>query len=307
MLEERFRLMILSKDGTGLRQISLNWRKFCFFSILFSVFFICLIVFSVGMLNRFYHNYRIISLENDRAHLQQELLTIKQRVNVLGQQLTEIQTNGEELRNVVNLPPIDEDIRQVGIGGPGFNGASYTGYFHDEVSRTTAEINSDLDLYERSVRLQYFSLKDIASKIEEKQSRADHFPSILPILNGRINSQYGWRIHPFTKKPQFHHGIDIPARKGTKILASADGVVSFVKHKYTPNKSYGREIRIDHGYGIETLYGHLSKIYVRVGQKVKRWEPIGEVGDTGMAEGFHLHYEVRKGREKVNPDNYILN
>jgi murein DD-endopeptidase MepM/ murein hydrolase activator NlpD len=307
MLEERFRLMFLSKDGTGLKQISLSWRKFCILATLFTVLFIGVIIASIGIITRLYHNYRIISLENDREHLQKELLAIKERVGKLGQRMVQVEQTGEELRNVANLPQIDDDTRQVGIGGPGFGDTSFIGYYHDEVTMTAAEINRDLDMYERAVRLQSYSLGDIAVKIEGQKDRADHYPSILPILRGRINSRYGWRMHPFKKKPQFHYGVDIPARKGTKILATADGVVTFVKTIYIPNKSYGKEIQISHGYGYITQYAHCDKIYVRKGQHVKRWEVIGEVGDTGMAEGPHLHYEVRRDKKKIDPENFVLN
>jgi murein DD-endopeptidase MepM/ murein hydrolase activator NlpD len=104
-----------------------------------------------------------------------------------------------------------------------------------------------------------------------------------------------------------HDGVDFPARKGTEVLATADGTVKVAKKLYTPNKSYGREIVIDHGDGYETRYAHLSKVKVHKGQKVSRWEVIGEVGQTGRATGDHLHYEVILSGKRQNPEHYIYN
>ena len=93
---------------------------------------------------------------------------------------------------------------------------------------------------------------------------------------------------------------------GTKVLATAGGVVRIAKKLYTPHKSYGREVVIDHGYGYKTRYAHLSKIYVRPGERIERWTPIGEVGATGRASGPHLHYEVLYANKQQNPQHYIL-
>ena len=108
-------------------------------------------------------------------------------------------------------------------------------------------------------------------------------------------------------KIAIHEGVDIPVRKGTTVLAAAAGIVRIAKNNYTPHKNYGREIVIDHGNGYKTRYAHLSKILVRRGQRVKRWDAIAEVGDTGRAQGPHLHYEVIYQDKKQNPEHFIYN
>ena len=307
MLEERFRLVYLSKDSTDIKQISLTWKKFWIVASLSTAILVGVIIFAISFFTRLYHDYRIISLENDREHLQSELLAIRDRVSVLDNRLADVETTGDALRNVANLDPIDEDTRQVGIGGPALYESIDAGYYPDEVSRTAVELKHDLDKLEREILLEHYSLLEIDEKLSMLEKERNHFPSIWPVLGGRITSDFGWRIDPFTKRNAFHEGIDVPMRKGTTVLATADGKVKVAKTIYTPHKNYGMEIVIDHGFGYETRYAHLSKILVRRGQTVKRWDPIGKVGNTGRAKGDHLHYEVLYNGNRQNPEYFIYN
>jgi len=126
------------------------------------------------------------------------------------------------------------------------------------------------------------------------------------VERGRITDRFGNRIDPFTEKPRLHTGIDIAAPTGTPVFSAAQGVVFSVVSSYSPNRDYGEYVVVDHGYGKQTLYAHLSQIYVKTGQKVKRWEVIGAVGETGRATGPHLHYEVRENGTPVNPIKYFF-
>ena len=119
---------------------------------------------------------------------------------------------------------------------------------------------------------------------------------ITPV-HGWIGAHYGWRIHPFTKKRSFHKGIDLGAPYGAPIMAAASGVVTYAGWA----GNYGKMIEIDHGNGFRTRYAHCSKIYVRIGQKVKQGQIIGRVGKTGRATTKHLHFEVRKNGKPINP------
>ncbi|HHS14375.1 MAG TPA: M23 family metallopeptidase [bacterium] len=307
MLEERFRVMYLAKDGTGIKQISLSWRQFLLISMCGVALLIGIATGAVGLFTRLYHNYRIVSLENDRGKLQKELLTIKERLAYLNERIALVEHSSDELRKSVNLPPIDSDTRQVGVGGSAYSASLDIRYITDEVSRTSAELKIDLDRFERELLYEQSILRDVSAKIIEDKNRIRHFPSIRPILGGVINSRFGMRIDPFTDKLTDHRGIDMMACTGTKILATADGVVKVVRNSYRPDQSFGKYVVIDHGYGYETLYAHCSEILVRKGQKIKRWDPIAEVGTTGRAEGPHLHYEVRLNGRQINPEYYILN
>jgi len=307
MLEERFRLMYLSKDRADIKQISLTWKEFCILSSVLLAVFSGILVFTIGTFTRLYHNYRIVSLENDKAHLHKELLTIKEKVSYLDNRLAEVESTGDELRNVASLPPIDSDTKQVGIGGPASYGPLDVAYYTDEISKTAVEIKMDLDKLERIIQLEKYNQGEITAVFKKNEDIISHLPSIMPILGGRITSRFGWRIDPFTNKNAPHKGVDIPMPVGTKILATADGVVEVAKTNFTPHKDYGMELVINHGYGYSTRYAHCSKILVRKGQKVKRWDPIAEVGATGRAVGPHLHYEIEYEGKRKNPEHFIYN
>ena len=128
----------------------------------------------------------------------------------------------------------------------------------------------------------------------------DTMPSIWP-LRGRITAGFGQRLDPFSGEGAFHSGVDICAPFGTRVEAGGDGIVLHAGW----DSGYGNEIIVDHGYSMTTKYGHLSKIFVVVGQEVKRGEVIGAVGMTGKTTGPHLHYEVMVNNTPVNPMRYL--
>lgn len=128
----------------------------------------------------------------------------------------------------------------------------------------------------------------------------DTVPSIWP-LRGQISAGFGQRLDPFSGEGAFHSGVDIRAPYGTRVDSTADGIVL----KAGFDSGYGNAITVDHGFGIETKYGHLSKIFVVVGEEVKRGQVIGAVGMTGMTTGPHLHYEVLVNDTPVNPMKYL--
>ena len=142
---------------------------------------------------------------------------------------------------------------------------------------------------------------------KKKEDMLAAIPAIQPVANKdlkRIASGFGYRIDPQYKVRKMHHGMDFSAPRGTPIYATGDGRVVLTERKRT---GYGKSVRIDHGYNYLTLYGHMSKINCRVGQKVKRGDVIGYVGNTGKSFGPHCHYEVRKNGKPINPANFYFN
>ena len=125
-------------------------------------------------------------------------------------------------------------------------------------------------------------------------------PLGFPVF-GRITSKYGYRIDPFSRRYEFHRGIDLKAPKGTPVRATAEGRVIFAGWKY----GYGRTVIIRHAYGYKTVYAHLHRLKVKKGAWVKAGDVIGFVGSTGRSTGSHLHYEVRKRGKSVNPYSYL--
>ncbi len=142
----------------------------------------------------------------------------------------------------------------------------------------------------------------------QSQTHINSVPSIFPVkkVEGvRISSGFGMHIHPYTKKERMHNAVDIKAPEGTPIYATADGMVRKVRHSYKNEKGYGKYIILDHEDGYSTLYAHLSACDVKEGQEVKQGDVIGFVGNTGQSTAPHLHYEVQKDGELVDPAKYF--
>lgn len=158
-------------------------------------------------------------------------------------------------------------------------------------------------LYNQSV-----SIDEVYQMAGSKQQRLAAMPAIMPIRKNQCNivSGFGLRFHPILRYRRMHTGIDLTAQQGTPVYATADGRVTHAG-RGEGLSGYGICVVIDHGYGFQTLYGHLSRVNVRKGQKVKRGEMVGQVGHTGLAQGNHLHYEVIQNGTKVNPVYFFFN
>lgn len=165
-----------------------------------------------------------------------------------------------------------------------------------------------LDSLQIEIRKQAQNLSELfnSAKDEEKRKMLNHIPAIQPIKNSKLEHipyGYGNKIDPVYKTPSFHNGMDFAAAKGTKIYATADGKVEQINEK---SRKYGIYVKINHGFGYKTLYAHMSKLNVRSGQKVKRGDVIGYVGDTGKSITPHIHYEVYRNGKSVNPINFYF-
>ena len=196
--------------------------------------------------------------------------------------------------------PIPEEQRRAGFGGIN-RYKKFEGY---DNSQLISETNKRLDILEKAIVVQSKSLDEIAKLAEEKEKFLEAIPAIQPVNNINLTtmaSGYGYRIDPFTKVRKFHFGMDFTAPRGTPVYATGDGII---KRADNSSSGYGKHIRIDHGYGYMSLYAHLYKYNVRVNQRVKRGDLIGFVGSTGRSEAPHLHYEVFKDGERINPINF---
>jgi murein DD-endopeptidase MepM/ murein hydrolase activator NlpD len=232
-------------------------------------------------------------------NLQYELLNKKmeQAELVLGQ-IADRDNNLYRVYFEVN--PIPEEQRKAGFGGIN----RYKDLEGFDNSKLIIATSKRLDVLTKQIVVQSRSLDEIAKMAEEKEELLAAIPAIQPVKNEdltRVASGFGYRTDPFTKARKFHWGMDFTARRGTPVYASGDGIVSRADNTAT---GYGKHIRIDHGYGYESLYAHLFDYNVRKGQRVKRGDLIGFVGSTGRSEAPHLHYEIFKDNERINPINF---
>ncbi len=164
------------------------------------------------------------------------------------------------------------------------------------------ELNNKTDELIEKVRYQKERLEILTQKLNEKQELAKHIPAIVPMEGVFSDHGFGMRKHPILRVWRMHEGIDILGLYGTPVYAAGAGIVKFVGW----NGGLGLCVTIDHGFGYETTYGHLSRANVREGQRVSRFQKIGECGSTGLSTGPHLHYEVTFNGVKQNPVYYFF-
>lgn len=217
--------------------------------------------------------------------------------------LSEIQKRDDNIyRTIFEAEPIPDEIRKAGFGGVD-RYKELEGY---ENSKLIIESTKKIDRISKQLYIQSKSFDDIIKMAKNKEQMLSCIPAIQPISNKDLKHEpcgYGMRMHPIYKYQKFHAGMDFTANIGTKIYATGNGVVE--KAEY--GSGYGNHVVINHGYGYQTLYAHMQKMIVSVGQKVKRGELIGYVGNTGLSVGPHLHYEVHKNGDPVNPVHYYYN
>lgn len=205
-------------------------------------------------------------------------------------------------RAVFEAEPIPNEIRNAGVGGTD-RYAKYDGFDNAELMKQTEQ---RLDMLSKRLVVQSKSYDQIFELAKSKEDLLQAMPAIMPIKvsdPGQIASGFGYRVHPVFKTERFHAGIDFTAQIGTPIYATGNGVV---EQADAESSGYGLCVRIKHGYGYGTLYGHMSKILVTPGQKIRRGQVIGLVGNTGLSTGPHCHYEVHRNGEPVNPIAYFL-
>jgi len=240
--------------------------------------------------------------EIENLRLQYDLLD--KRMEQVSTVLQEMQERDDNIyRVILESEPIPDNVRKAGFGGVN----RYQELMNYENSNLIIETTKQIDIITKQLYIQSKSFDAIIKMAKNKEKLLAGIPAIQPISNKNLKhapSGYGWRTDPIYKTPEFHAGIDFTANTGTEIYATGDGVVEIAD---AVMQGYGNHVVINHGFGYKTLYGHMSRIKVRVGQKVKRGELIGLVGSTGRSTGPHVHYEVIKNNEKVNPINYFFN
>ncbi len=228
------------------------------------------------------------SLKKEIYQAKQQVVALKtdydRDVGCLKDTLTKLQQTEKELRKFLDLDSKEEIIKAVEPESIPFSGIG----------------SVDIEVIKKEMGERISSLVELKSYLEKQKSIYLATPKGWPV-KGYISSGFGWRIHPITGKREFHHGIDIATPSGTPIRATANGMVISTGKK----RISGKYIIIQHGYGFNTVYAHLKKYVVKVGQEVKRGEVIGYVGSTGLSTGPHLYYGICKNKRWVNPITYI--
>lgn len=242
---------------------------------------------------------KIQAREIDNLKLRYAILNKK--VDVIEEVLSDVEDRDNTIYRVYfNTASIDDEVRKAGFKDKS-RYKELEGY-----NNTDLVVNSSkkVDVLSKQLAIQSKSLDEILKLAKAKDKFLVSIPAIQPVKNEQLRhmaSGFGYRTDPFTKARKFHAGMDFSASVGTPVFATADGVVDRAD---AAASGYGNHIVIQHGYGYETLYGHLSRYNCKPGKKVKRGDIIGYVGSTGRSQAPHLHYEVHKNGEVVNPLNF---
>lgn len=253
--------------------------------------------------------FNIPGIETPRERmLRRELANMELQFELLNKKMTDVEevlSNIAERDNSIyrlyfEAEPIPESQRKAGFGGIN----RYKDLEGFDNSTLLISTHRRMDVLTRQLIVQSKSLDEITKLAEEKENLLASIPAIQPVDTEdltHIASGYGWRTDPFTKTRKFHWGMDFTAPTGTPVYATGDGKVIKADNRAS---GYGNHIVIDHGFGYETLYAHLHRYNVKVNQRVKRGDIIGFVGSTGRSQAPHLHYEVFKDGQRINPINF---
>ncbi len=246
--------------------------------------------------------------ENKLKRVNSELLLnyelLNKRIEHGAKVLSEIEQRDNSIyRLMFEMSEIPTTMRSAGFGGSD----RYVKLRGLENSDLLIETSKRLDMVSKKLVVQSKSFDEVISLVKSKEKMVASIPAIQPVAMKdlqRFGSPFGYRVHPILKYVRMHEGVDLTAKRGTKVYASGKGIVIIADNQ---GNGLGMHVRINHGYGYSTVYAHLSKSLVRSGQKVERGDVIGLVGSTGLSTGPHLHYEVRINNRPVNPLNFYYN
>jgi len=304
MTGDRWTFLVVRGEDTPVRQYTVSARALR--AVVGAGSVVALVLFGLGLTAASDATARIRNrqLQARNEALSSELQRFRTSVSRLESTVDELTEKDARIRTVAGLDAIDPEVLEAGVGGPGLGSLeSYPMWNVDSVAAKDAyAVSYDLAALQRRARLLAVSLDEADDSLRAHRDLLESMPSILP-TSGLLSSRFSKsRMHPIHNRPLPHEGIDLAAPKGTPIFAAAKGRV--IRAGWVVG--YGLTVELDHGYGYTTLYGHASKILVRVGQEVSRGDVIAQVGSTGIATSSHLHYEVQVNGVPQNPTNFIL-
>jgi murein DD-endopeptidase MepM/ murein hydrolase activator NlpD len=260
-----------------------------FSSILFGVFYL--------VSNLYSKDDYLQSLKKENKLLKDNFSVLTDRYSHLESELKSITDLSNELRLAVNLTPISLEERKLGIGGS------------NALSKLYSELGSDIttsidfaDNVLRKFEFEKLQYDEISSKLKSNLNLFESIPAIVPTVGQYSSESFGMRVHPILKVRKMHTGIDIVNNVGTPVKATGKGKVVFAGIK----SGYGLTVEIDHGFGYQTIYAHLSKVNVKAGQRVDRNQLIAKSGSSGLSSGPHLHYEVLHNGQNLNPAEFFF-
>ena len=313
MWKRNLTLMVIPHNRDQMRQVRASrptvWGLGAAF--LFGCLALAVIFYALGYFVNRHQETELLALTSENSVLRKQVSRLQQKMEGLRDDVNDLTEMDRKFRAWVNLAEPGDEVRKMGVGGYDTGAPEWDGQVTGDIGKRLTRANTDVDQLLREARFLEASFEHIYSILNQNEIARLHTPSILPVPPESgcwISSGFGYRTNPFTGARQFHKGIDIAGRSGTKILATANGRVESVgKDRYL-----GWYISIDHGTDYRTLYAHLvKKPSLGVGQVVKRGQVVGRMGRSGRATAPHLHYAVTKrdGNKEhpMNPRKFIHN
>ena len=299
-MKSRLTILLLSDDGSAPRRLSIarGWL------LGLGAALALLLVFT------FVAGHRLYTLKSDLimvSQLRETNQVQKKQLQLLNKNVAKL--NHEMLtlrcfnRHLASIAKVDLKKDRDDILAMGGTDEAYDGGRSDVTSQRilTRRLHGQIRQLEDDFNVEEDVSRELLTQLERQRSLSTHTPSVWP-CRGWVSSSYGWRISPFSGSNQFHKGMDLTARYGQPVYAPADGLVTYS----APFSTYGNYISINHGYGMVTRYGHLSRMNVKPGDLIRRGQVIAYVGNTGRSTGPHLHYEVLLNGIHVNPYRFML-
>ncbi|MBL7718333.1 MAG: M23 family metallopeptidase [Flavipsychrobacter sp.] len=258
----------------------------------------------VAVAFRFLDSPKEKKMRGDMNELRNQYAQLQSRINNLGETIHELEERDNTVyRGIFESAPLPDSIRY----GKTYTIKDASEYAYMKPDEMMGSIREAMDVLNNRIHVQRRSYDTLEHLVSSKEEMLHSIPAIQPISNKTLNhlaSGFGYRIDPIYKTVKMHTGLDFAAPTGTPIYATGNGRVSEANYD---NSGYGYHVILDHGYGYETLYGHMVRIQARPGQRVNRGEVIGWVGSTGKSTGPHLHYEVMKNGHKIDPVHFFFN
>jgi murein DD-endopeptidase MepM/ murein hydrolase activator NlpD len=298
MAKRRWTIVLVPHDAEPSRVIELSYGLIKGACVALVAVAGCALLVGYATVSRRVDLSRAARLERENAKLAQALGDIHGRLSTLTDTLAEISKRDARIRVLANLEPIDPQVLAAGIGGPVAPVSEDAG----PLERHTLDVRVDVNALIRRANLLASSFRVAADSLASHTDRLAATPSIMPTEGWLSSAFQAMRDHPILHVARPHEGIDVSAPSGSPIEAPAAGRVISAGWE----QGYGNTLEIDHGYGITTRYAHASRLLVKKGDRVKRGQRIALVGNSGLATGPHLHYEVHVNGKPVNPLRYVM-
>lgn len=300
---KNLKIIFLREGRSDLRQLELSGRWLFWGGLMLLIAMPISFYGGAHLLLNTAYKHRVQRLQKDNKALREVVNDFSSRLGALEQDVAYLGVLDQNLRSHANLPQIPDEVREVGIGGSMNDLRTDLNYLLSNDDISLSDISDRLDWLTRGLKLQQLSYEEARDVLKNDLVRLRKTPSVRPINRGTFTSGFGQRWHPYTGDADFHNGQDISVRRGTPVSVTADGKVVVIKN----HLNLGLYVKIDHGNGFHTIYGHLDRVIEGLGsgQRVTRGEIIGYSGNSGRSTAPHLHYEVRHYGKPQNPLQYF--